>query len=116
MELQFRLSAIAALNAHAAHYAEAFAELYEDSGLWNEGMIIDGYRNNAKQIRDDILTGITTRLAVRRVLGRRAVVDSWHEVVFHVDTRLVVIHYSEDKQESIRWVESISIGRKPIIF
>ena len=116
MDLQFRISAIAALNAYAAHYAEGFIKLYEGSGLWNEGLIIEGYRKSAKQIRDNILANIHIYLSRQRIIGRKALKQGWHEITFHVDTRLVVAHYSEDKQENTRWVESISIGRKPIIF
>ena len=116
MELQFRVSAIAALNSYAAHYAEAFSVLYQDSGLWNEAAIIEGYREGAKKIRNDILVHIQAHLTKQRVLGRKRIRHGWEDIRFRVGSRLIIIHYSEDRKENIRWVESVSINRKPIIF
>ena len=116
MKLRSRTLAIAALNSYAAHYAEAFVTLYEDSGLWNEELILEGYRKSAKRIRDEILDSIQLHLSRKQIVGRKEIKHGWYEISFHVDTRLIIVHYSEDKQTNTRWVESISIGRKPIIF
>ena len=116
MELQFRESAISALNSFAAHYERAWCDLFRDTGLWNESSIIDGFKKSAKKMRDTILAGIEAQLIERDVLGRKTVGRDWHEIYFHVGSRLVIVHYSEDRKEKIRWVESISVDRKAIIF
>ena len=116
MELQFRESAVDDLNSFSAGYQEAFYDLFLDSGLWNESSIIDGYKQNAKHIRNDILANIRTKLSLRKILGRKVGMRNRYELLFHVARRLVIVFYSEDKETDTRWVESISIDRKPIIF
>ena len=56
------------------------------------------------------------RLAYSTVIGRKKTRRNWKELDFYVGSRLIIVHYSEDAKEHIRWVESISIERKPIIF
>lgn len=116
MELRYRNSARVGLQSFVTHYAEAFRELFFDSGLWNETNIIEGYRKNAHKIYDDITSVIDTRLEARKVLGRKRLSRDWYEFTFRAGDRLVIVQYSEDSEENVRWVESISIDRKPIIF
>ena len=67
MELLFREAAITALNSFVAHYEEAFALLYGDSGLWNEAAIIEGFKQSAKNIRDEILLSENTHCTYRQL-------------------------------------------------
>ncbi|PIR83578.1 hypothetical protein COU18_02745 [Candidatus Kaiserbacteria bacterium CG10_big_fil_rev_8_21_14_0_10_51_14] len=116
MELQYRNAARIDLQSFVDRYEEAFRELYRDSGLWNETNIIEGYRKNALILYDAIADAVDTRLATVKVLGRKYLTHNWYEVDFYVGTRLVIVHYSEDRKQDTRWVESVSIDRKPIIF
>ena len=116
MELRFKESALADVNSFVFHYEEAFLELYRDSGLWNEEIILESVRGNSKQLFAEIYDAIEKYLGRNRVLGRKRARDGWCELSFQVGSRLVIVYYSEDKREGVRWVESISIDRKPIIF
>ena len=116
MELRYRSAARVDLQSFVDHYEEAFRELYRDSGLWNESNIIAGYGRSAAMLYDAIADAIDTRLAYSKIFGRKRLMRDRYEIDFHVGSRLVIVHYSEDRRENIRWVESISIDRKPIIF
>ena len=116
MELRFKESAFADVNSFVFHYEEAFLELYRDSGLWSEEIILESVRGNARQLFAEIYDAIEKYLGRFRVLGRKGTRDGWYELSFRVGSRLVIVYYSEAKKENVRWVESISIDKKPIIF
>ncbi|OGG62529.1 hypothetical protein A3C21_00155 [Candidatus Kaiserbacteria bacterium RIFCSPHIGHO2_02_FULL_59_21] len=116
MELRFRESALADVRSFVFHYEEAFLELYSDTGLWSEDTILESVRSNAKQLFTDIYGAIEEHLERRVVLGRKTKRAAWYEFSFRVGSRLVIVHYSENRKHNIRWVESIAIDRKPIIF
>ena len=116
MELRFKESAFADVNSFVFHYEKAFLELYRDSGLLNEEIILESVRGNAKRLFAEIYDAIEKYLGRGHVLGRKKARDGWHELSFQVGSRLVIVYYSEDKREGVRWVQSISIDRKPIIF
>lgn len=114
IKLSFKPRAIFALKVFIRHYEEAFFELYEDSGLWNENLIIESYKQSAKRLYKSILDEIKKRLLSHKVLGRKAA-SGWNEIDFYVGNRLIVVHFSE-KRKATRQIESIFIDRKPIIF
>ena len=116
MELRFKESALADVNSFVFHYEEAFLELYRDSGLWSEEIILESVRGNAKRLFAEIYDAIEKYLGLYRVLGRKRTRDGRYELSFQVGSRLVIVYYSEDRRGGVRWVESISIDRKPIIF
>ena len=116
MELRFKESALADVCSFVFHYEEAFLELYRDTGLWNEETILESVRGNAKQLFVDVYDAVAKHLEHHLVLGRKRTRGGWHELSFHVGNRLIIVYYSEDRKVDIRWVESISIDRKPIIF
>ncbi len=116
MELRLRESAITDLKVYIANYANSFFELYQDTGLSNEDKIMTAARQNADKLHDLIFENIAFRLAPEGVFGRKKMLRNWEELNFRVGSRLVIVYYSEDKVNDIRWVESISIDRKPIIF
>jgi len=116
MKLQYKSPARIDLQSFVDHYEEAFRELYRDSGLWNESNIIEGYQKSATRLYDSIADAIDARLTESRVLGRKRLARNWYEVDFHVGSRLVIVYYSEDRKAGVRWVEPITIDRKPIIF
>ncbi|OGG54243.1 hypothetical protein A3H16_00690 [Candidatus Kaiserbacteria bacterium RIFCSPLOWO2_12_FULL_53_8] len=116
MQLQYRDQAQFELQSFVDAYKTLFREIYLDSGLWNEKQIIEGYAANAHKIYDNITKTIDTHLSESRVTGRKRVKGNRYTILLNVGSRLVIVYYSEDKKQNIRWVESISIDRKPIIF
>lgn len=116
MELRFRHAASAELESFVDRYRDAFRTLYSDTGLWNEDLIIAGYEQNTEQLYFTIRHTIAAHLTKRPVFGRKRAAEGWFEVHLSIESRHIVVLYSEDKKTSTRWVESISIGRKPIIF
>ena len=115
MRLLFEEQAVGELQNFIRHYEEAFFELYRDSGVWNEELIIQSYRESTTRLYIAILEEIESRLSRQKVLGRKTA-EHWKELAFHVGERLIIVRYSEDLKRKIRWIESIAIDRKPIIF
>ena len=115
IELLFEEQALGELQSFVRHYEEAFFDLYRDSGVWNEELIIESYRESAKKLHGVILQEIKHRLARKKVLGRKATAG-WYELCFHVGARLIIVYYSENLKQERRWVESIAVDRRPIIF
>lgn len=116
MELRFKESANVELESFIDRYRQAFRELYSDTGLWNENAIIAGYEESAWILYYAIRSSITDHLTRRTIMGRKRAAKNWYEVHISVENRHVIALYSEDKRGNTRWVESVSIGRKPIIF
>ena len=115
MRLLFEERAVSELQNFIRYYEEAFCELYRDSGVWNEELIIQNYRESASKLYNAVLQGIENRLSRKKVLGRKTA-EHWKELAFHVGERLIIVRYSEDLKRRVRWIESIVIDRKPIIF
>lgn len=115
MKLRFKSQALSELKSFIRHYEEAFYELYRDTGIWSENLIIQTYEENAKKLYLQILHEIESKLSKKKVLGYKFI-GLWQELNFYVDNRLVIIYYSQDFKNQIRFIESISIDRKPIIF
>ena len=79
-------------------------------------MIIENYEREAIRLYHAVKDDITERLTQRSVMGRKRIERDWFEVLISIEGRRVIVLYSEDTRENTRWIESVSIGRKPIIF
>lgn len=115
IKLRFKPQALSELKSFIRHYEEAFYELYKDTGIWSEDWIILSYRESARKLYLQILEEIENRLNKKQVLGRKPF-GIWQELDFYVDNRLIIVSYSQDLKGKTRFVESIAIDRKPIIF
>jgi len=116
MKLRYRNAARVDLESFVNHYKEAFLTLYRDTGLWNEDLIVASYERSALELYDSIDEAIRTRLGRKKIIGRRQLTSNWFEVHVSAASRMIFVLYSEDKEDNTRWVESVSIDRKPIIF
>lgn len=116
MELRFRDAADADIAHFVMRYEAVWLSAYRDTGIWSEDVLLKSVQENGTALFDDIYNTIQQHLTHTVVIGRKKVRADVHELQFRLDSRQVFILYSEDKQENIRWIESISIGRKPIIF
>lgn len=113
-KVYFSESAISSIKGFIRAYEEAFFELYRDSGILDERLIIENYRQSAKQLSEQIFFEIEKHLGKKKVLGRKEK-DEWLELTFYVGTRLITVYYTEIAGDS-RLIEAIGIERKPIIF
>jgi len=117
LEIRFSEIALAEMKKFIQLYEEGFFILYKDSGIWAIDAIIENYRQSAKLISEKIFSIIEHRLRSTKVFGRKENKNKkWHELNFYADDRLVVVYFSNDAKNKIRWIESIGIDRKPIIF
>jgi len=115
VNLKFKPQALSELKSFIRHYEEAFYELYKDSGVWSEDLIISIYKESARKLYSDILQEIEKRLTKKRIFGRKSL-SSWNELDFYIGNRLIIVYFSQDIKNNVRFVESIAIDRKPIIF
>ncbi len=115
LKLRFKSQALSELKSFIRNYEEAFYELYKDTGIWSEDLIIQTYQESARKLFLQILQEIESKLGKKQVLGHKSL-GSWQELDFYVGNRLIIVYYSQDLKNKVRFVESISIDRKPIIF
>jgi hypothetical protein len=99
------------IDLYILHYEDSFVELFRDSGLWNEEMILAGYRDSASKLFQSLYGTVEERLSGTRVLGRQKAGKRLQRLVITIGDRVVILHYSENKKERIRCVETISIHR-----
>jgi hypothetical protein len=116
MELRFRDAAHADVYHFVMRYEAIWLSAYRDTGIWSEDVFLKSVHMNASALFDDMYDTIERQLGRDNVMGRKEIGGNIYELHFRIDGRRVIVHYFEDKQENIRWVESVSIGRKPIIF
>lgn len=116
MRLRYRPSVHSDVHIFVSRYEEYVVGLYRDSGMWSEEIMIQGARAKARQLFADIYDTIDWHLAPETVMGRKKSREDIYELRFRISNRHLIVLYSEEKQENTRWVESVSVGRKPIIF
>ena len=115
IKLRFKSQALSELKSFIRHYEEAFYELYRDTGIWSENLILQTYQESAQKLYLQILQEIENKLGKKQVLGNKSL-GLWQELNFYIGNRLVIVYYSQDLKNKVRFIESISIDRKPIIF
>ena len=115
LKLKFKSQTLSELKSFIRNYEEAFFELYKDTGIWSEDLIIQTYRESARKLYLQISQEIENKLGEKKVLGNKSS-GSWQELDFYVGNRLIIVYYSQDLKNKVRFVESIAIDRKPIIF
>ena len=111
--VRFTSTAVSQLARYIQLYRDAYWELFRDTGIWSEDSIRAQYENLANALFDQILHAIKRRLSVKIVLGRKSA-GLKQEIILYVSHRVVIVHYTENKNERI--VELIHIKRKPILF
>ena len=67
MKLKFKLQALSELKSFIRNYEEAFYELYRDTGIWSENLIIQTYQENARKLYLQILHEIESKLGAKQV-------------------------------------------------
>lgn len=115
LKVRFKSQALSELKSFIRNYEEAFYELYKDTGIWSEDLIIQIYKESARKLYLQILQEIENKLGKKQVLGCKSL-GSWQEFYFYVGNRLIIIYYSQNLKNKTRIIESIAIDRKPIIF
>ena len=64
----FSEEAIFSINQYSLRYAQYFEDLYSDTGIWSEDQIIENYRNESFQRREEIIRLLERRLSGDTVL------------------------------------------------
>lgn len=111
----FSESADAAIEIFIHQYVDSFVRLYTDTGIWSTRDILENYILGAEGIYREIRSAIIEKLSSEKVLGRKPS-KRISELNFHIGKRLIIVFFSDDKESDERWIESIFIDRKPIIF
>lgn len=111
----FSKSADAAIETFIHQYVDSFVRLYTDTGIWSNRDILENYILGAEGIYREIRSAITEKLSSEKVLGRKPS-EKASELSFHIGSRLIIVFFSDNKETDERWIEFISINRRPIIF
>lgn len=115
MQILFTETADAEIENFINHYVDSFIRLYTDTGIWSEQEIIVNYVQGAEGLYREIRESIVEKLSAEKVLGRKPS-DKISELSFSIGKRLIIVFFSDDKKTNVRWIESISIGKRPIVF
>ena len=91
-KLRFKAQALSQLESFIRHYEEAFYELYRDTGIWSEDLILQTYQESARKLYLQILEKIENKLGKNKVLGNKSS-GLWQELSFYVGDRLIIIYY-----------------------
>ena len=113
--IRFTEKAVIDLQIFIRNYEESFLELYSDTGIWSEAEIKDNYTKSATELYERIRDNIIFKLNNKKVLGRKEN-EFMAEIDFYIGSRLIMVLFVDDKENNVRWIESIFIDRKPIIF
>jgi len=116
MELRFREAAYTDVRYFVMRYEDVWRSTYRDSGIWSEDFFLEGVHASGNRLFDVIYNTVGKHLSQKIVIGRKKIRQDVYEVQFRIEERRLFVLYFEDKAENTRWVESVSIGRKPIIF
>ena len=115
MELRYRRAALEDFETYVQWYEKVYVDIFSDTGLKDELKIIQDHKDRAAHLKVEIIRAIHDHFAEEPVLGRKRK-GKFYELCFFVGHRFVVVYYSDVRKLSVRWIESISIDRKPIIF
>ena len=111
----FSESADAAIEIFIHQYVDSFVKLYTDTGIWSNKNILENYILGAEGIYREIRGAIIEKLSSEKVLGRKPSGRA-SELSFHIGNRLIIVFFSDNEETNERWIEFISINRRPIIF
>ena len=115
MELRYRSTALDDFETYLRWYEKVYLDLYSDTGLKDELKIIQEHKDRAAHLKVEIIRALHDHLVEEPALGRKKR-GKQYELCFFVGHRFIVVYYSDVRKIGVRWVESISIDKKPIIF
>ncbi len=110
-DVGFRKSVLEGVHDFAKEYEQCFVNLFHDSGIWCEHIILEKYRLASYELHDRFIDEMIKRLSENTLLGRKKV-GIYFEIKFHVNRYILHVRYTENKIEKRRIVEWISINRK----
>ncbi len=104
-----------AIEVFIHQYVDSFFRLYDDTGIWSGEDILEMYVLGAEGIYREIRKAIIEKLSREKVLGRKPSGEA-SELSFHIGGRLIIVFFSDHEKTDERWIEFISINRRPIMF
>ena len=113
--VRFSETAVEEIVTYVDTYRRGYRELFFDTGIWSEKIIIEQYELAAQLLFDSLFSSIQQLLSPATVLGRSQS-DKRLECHFHLGDRLIILTYSENAKKKERTVVRININRKSILF
>ncbi|MBI5793862.1 hypothetical protein HZA87_02120 [Candidatus Uhrbacteria bacterium] len=113
--VRFSEAAVTEMLIYVDAYRRGYRELFSDTGIWFEKIILEQYELSAQSLFDSLFLSIKQLLRPSKVLGRSHSVKL-SECHFYLGDRLVIISYTENAKKKERTVQSININRKSILF
>lgn len=89
-------------------YAMFFDKLYEDTGIWSEDQIREHYVRQAIERKEKILGKVQDVFSQDKIFGR--VSETVHVILF--EQKVLIITYSEDIAQKVRFIEDIVIAER----
>lgn len=114
-EFEISAHAYAGLVNFINAYEDGFLELYSDTGIVSEDLILEQYHQAAIDLRKRITSTISAHFNQDKILGRKKQ-GIYYEYALGVGSYIIFIVYREYPWVQTRIIEAIGIDRKPIIF
>ena len=107
-ELMYRVeiapSGLEAIDIFIRSYEDGFIELYEDSGIWSEDLILANYHAAALELYRTIKVKMIGTLMQPTIFGTKRH-GNFFEVAFMAQKRLVTVLYRDLPKESLRIID-----------
>ncbi len=113
--VRFSETAVEEIVTYVDAYRRGYRELFSDTGIWSERVIIEQYELAAQSLFDSLFLSIKQLLSPAKVLGRSNS-GKYTECHFYLGDRLIILSYTESFKKKERTVELININRKSILF
>jgi hypothetical protein len=93
------------LSSYFNLYREYYENLYEDSWIWSEDMIIEWYINESKQRKNEIIDLLDSCLSEESILWKRMT----NSIVLKWKTKYLFIDWKEHVENKQRIITNIDI-------
>ena len=100
------------LKSFISSYKRLFLNIYTDTGIFDESIILKNYTKLSRNLDRDIRDWAKNILLWKIILWRQKIDEITDSISFSVWNYLVVIHYTEDSKLQEREITNISFYKK----
>ena len=93
-------------------YKNIYRNLFFDSWIFSEKIIIQNYENTGDEFVDVILGYIQKNISSNIVLWRKINSENSYSLIFTERSFLIIIDYTEDIETKTRFIENIIFTKK----
>lgn len=93
-------------------YTNTFLKRFNDTWIFDEYLIVEEYKKSSYLLNDSIYKTIQIKLIEEQVLWYKQISTDMSQSIIFVWNYMIILSYTEDTKEKIRYVENISFHKK----